>query len=196
MASLRSCTVAATLARLGRASGKPPSANFAEWPSSHCHFILFTSRKHSRVSLESPQRSLTCVHTTTHPLGRMPQPKTWDSATLSDLLVALITTTSILSEMSASEKEEVVTFMQERGHGTMSWDKIRYVCCSKGPAKLPPLPDAFPSPFSFLIPTTQRLNINVSLHSYFYPQPPHFLLTASSLFENGPKEQPHFPELG
>lgn len=78
----------------------------------------------------------------------MSQSKTWDSATLSDLLVALITTTSILSDMSASEKEEVVAFMKERGYATMSWDKIRYVCCSYGPAKLLPLPDVFPQCFS------------------------------------------------
>lgn len=48
---------------------------------------------------------------------------------MSDLLVAFITTTSILSDVSAEQKEEVVAFMQKRGYDAMSWDKIRYVGC-------------------------------------------------------------------
>lgn len=53
---------------------------------------------------------------------------------MSDLLLAFITTTSVLSNMSATEKEEVVAFMQKRGYSTMAWDKIRYVSCPQGPA--------------------------------------------------------------
>ncbi|KAH8769825.1 hypothetical protein F5883DRAFT_643161 [Diaporthe sp. PMI_573] len=64
---------------------------------------------------------------------------------MSDLLVAFITTTSILSDMSAAEKEEVVAFMQNHGYGSISWDKIRYVSCPSGPAKLPASPDIFPA---------------------------------------------------
>lgn len=48
---------------------------------------------------------------------------------MSDLLVAFITTTPVLSDVSATQKEQVVAFMQKRGHSTMSWDKIRYVSC-------------------------------------------------------------------
>lgn len=48
---------------------------------------------------------------------------------MSDLLVALITTTSVLSDVSSEQKEEVVAFMQKRGYDSMSWDKIRYVAC-------------------------------------------------------------------
>lgn len=59
----------------------------------------------------------------------MSQSKTWESTTMSDLLVAFITTTSILSDVSAEQKEEVVAFMQKRGYDAMSWDKIRYVSC-------------------------------------------------------------------
>ncbi|KAG6360652.1 hypothetical protein INS49_011717 [Diaporthe citri] len=45
---------------------------------------------------------------------------------MSDLLVAFITATSVLSDVSGAQKEEVVAFMQKRGYDSMSWDKIRY----------------------------------------------------------------------
>lgn len=72
--------------------------------------------------------NLTHLSTTTLPVN-MSQSKTWESTTMSDLLVAFITTTSILSDVSAEQKEEVVAFMQKRGYDAMSWDKIRYVSC-------------------------------------------------------------------
>lgn len=62
---------------------------------------------------------------------------------MSDLLVAFITTTSVLSDVSAAQKEEVVAFMQKRGYDAMSWDKIRYVSCFQDPAKLLASPDYF-----------------------------------------------------
>lgn len=48
---------------------------------------------------------------------------------MSDLLVAFITATSVLSDVSVAQKEEVVAFMQKRGYDSMHWDKIRYVSC-------------------------------------------------------------------
>lgn len=72
--------------------------------------------------------NLTHLSTTLLPVN-MSQSKTWESTTMSDLLVAFITTTSILSDVSAEQKEEVVAFMQKRGYDAMSWDKIRYVSC-------------------------------------------------------------------
>jgi hypothetical protein len=59
---------------------------------------------------------------------------------MGDLLVALITTTSVLSGMSDVEKEEVVAFMKKRGYDTINWDSIRYVSCISGLAKLLVLP--------------------------------------------------------
>lgn len=53
---------------------------------------------------------------------------------MSDLLLAFITTTSVLSNMTATEKEEVVAFMQKRGYSTMAWDKIRYVRLAPRPS--------------------------------------------------------------
>lgn len=54
---------------------------------------------------------------------------------MSDLLVAFITTTSVLSDISGAQKEEVVAFMQKRGYDSMSWDKIRYVRCLQKSSK-------------------------------------------------------------
>lgn len=56
---------------------------------------------------------------------------------MSDLLVAFITTTSVLSDVSVEQKEGVVAFMKNRGHSAINWDKIRYVnyLCLKGRSK-------------------------------------------------------------
>ncbi|KAL1854884.1 hypothetical protein Daus18300_011302 [Diaporthe australafricana] len=94
------------------------------WPSSNTYVFIPHASKYKQLPKAAGQHSSPATLLPDLP-DNMSQSKTWDDATMRDLLVALITTTSVLSDLSAEQKEEVVAFMNARVHDKISWDKIR-----------------------------------------------------------------------